>query len=161
MKDLSQIVVRQFCIASILFLILSGIFYLKVNNSTLDLQVQDTYYVVAQFELLILFSLVLGCFALVYYLTSKIFKRKLNKTLSQIHFWMTTLGLLFFIVPMSNLSVAGMPRRYYSFDSTDEINNYLVSNRIMTIVAILVVLGQCVFLINLVFSLFRKHDNEG
>src|SRR6201990_2576558 len=65
---------------------LTGIF---LGNSTIDIQLHDTYFVVAHFHLVMGVSAVFGMFAGVYHWFPKMFGRFMNPVLGYIHFWIT------------------------------------------------------------------------
>ena len=101
---------KLFALGSALIFLLSGITFLLSSNSTIDIQLHDTYYVFFNHHTLIFFSIVLGIFAILYSFLTRLFKGSLSQILSQIHFWMTTLGVLFFIGPLHLLGVTDVPR---------------------------------------------------
>ncbi len=151
----SNSVTKLFGIGFLLFLILSALKYFFGGNTAIDLQLYDTYFVIADYYILFSFSIILGFYAVVYSVTPKIIKRELNQTLGQLHFWLTTIGVLFLIYPIYYLGMAGVPRRYYSVENIDGYKQFENLKMVITIIAILVFLSQFIFLINLVYSLLK------
>ncbi len=149
----SNSVSRFFGIGFVLFLILSALTYIFLGNSTIDLQLNDTYFVIAHFHIIVLFSLIFGFYAIVYFVTPKLIKRKLNETLGKIHFWLTTIGIFFLIYPIYDIGAAGVPRRYYDVEQLDAYKQFGNTNLVITIIVILLLLPQVIFLINLIYSL--------
>src|SRR5450631_1063231 len=65
---------------------LTGIF---LGNSTLDIHLHDTMFIVAHFHIVMAVSAFLGMFCGVYHWFPKMFGRYMNNTMSYIHFWVT------------------------------------------------------------------------
>jgi len=141
-KITSNKVAKFFSIAFVLFLIyglLSGIF---LGNSAIDIQMHDTYFVIAHFHIFILFSLIFAFYAIAYFVIPKMIKRKLNETLGLLHFALTTIGILSFIChPINYVGMAGVPRRYYRFENIDPAQYFENINMIFTLS-----LGTVIFL---------------
>jgi cytochrome c oxidase subunit 1 len=93
---------------------LTGIF---LGNSTLDIQLHDTMFVVAHFHIVMGVSGILGMFAGIYHWFPKMYGRYMNPTLGYIHFWVTFAGAYLIFWPMHYEGLAGMPRRYLDYSS--------------------------------------------
>ena len=81
----------------------------------IDIQIHDTYYVVAHFHYVLVAGSLFGMFAGYYYWAPKWTGVMYNETRGKIHFWTS---LVFFNVtffPMHFLGLAGMPRRYADY----------------------------------------------
>ncbi|MFT7723333.1 MAG: cytochrome c oxidase subunit I [Roseateles sp.] len=87
----------------------------------IDIQIQDTYYVVAHFHYVLVAGSLYALFAGVYYWGPKWTGVMFSETRGKIHFWgsLITFNITFF--PMHFLGLAGMPRRYadYPMQFTD------------------------------------------
>jgi len=158
-KKVSNSGTRLFGIGSLFLLILSILTGAFWGNSAIDIQLHDTYFVIAHFHILILFSLIFGFYAIVYFVTPKIIRRQLNETLGQLHFWLTTIVIFFLMYPIYNLGMAGVPRRYYSVEKPKIYEQVGNINVIITIIGILAFLSQFIFLVNLIYSLFKSSKN--
>jgi len=88
---------------------LTGIF---LGNSTIDIHLHDTMFVVAHFHIVMGVASMFGMFAGVYHWFPKMFGRYLNNTLGYIHFWVTMVGSYLIFWPMHYQGLAGVPRRY-------------------------------------------------
>jgi len=55
---------------------------------------------------------------------------------------------------MHYLGIAGVPRRYYSFDTFDSFSHFSGMNQFITVTAILVFVVQLVFVINFFYSIW-------
>ena len=131
---------------------LTGIF---LGNSTLDIHLHDTYFVVAHFHIVMGVSAFFGMFAGVYHWFPKMYGRYLNNTMAYIHFWVTLAGAYLIFWPMHYEGLAGMPRRYYDFSPWISFNNFQGLNRFISIVSMIVFAVQLLFLFNFFYSIFK------
>jgi cytochrome c oxidase subunit 1 len=74
--------------------------------------------------------------------------RFLNPTLGKIHFWGTLVGAYAVFGPMHYLGVAGVARRYYSFDVYQAFGHFDGMNQFITIAAIVTFVFQIIFVVN-------------
>ncbi|PSR14168.1 MAG: cytochrome c oxidase subunit I [Bacteroidetes bacterium] len=131
---------------------LTGIF---LGNSAIDIQMHDTYFVVAHFHIVMGVAAFFGMFAGVYHWYPKMFGRFMNETLGKIHFWGTMVGAYAIFWPMHYLGMAGVPRRYYSFDVFQTFSHFAEMNKFITVAAVLVFGFQMLFFINFFYSIWR------
>ena len=131
---------------------LTGIF---LGNSTIDIQVHDTYFVVAHFHIVMGISAFFGMLAGVYHWFPKMFGRFLNNTLGFIHFWVSMIGAYLIFWPMHYMGMAGVPRRYYSFDQYDAFSQFVEMNTFISVVAVVVFATQFLFIFNFFYSIYR------
>ncbi len=131
---------------------LTGIF---LGNSAIDIQLHDTYFVVAHFHIVMGVAAFMGMFAGVYQWFPKMYGRFMNETLGKIHFWGTMIGAYVIFWPMHYLGMIGVPRRYYSFDTFDAFRDFDGMNKFITIGAIIVFAVQLLFVINFFYSIWK------
>ncbi len=131
---------------------LTGIF---LGNSALDIQLHDTYFVVAHFHIVMGVAAFFGMFAGIYNWFPKLYGRFMNDTLGKIHFWGTLVGAYAIFWPMHYLGMAGVPRRYYSFDSFQAFGHFDGMNQFITIGAILTFAFQIIFIVNFFYSIWK------
>ena len=131
---------------------LTGIF---LGNSAIDIQLHDTYFVVAHFHIVMGIAAFFGMFAGIYHWYPKMYGKFMNETLGQIHFWGTLIGAYLIFWPMHYLGMAGVPRRYYRFDTFDAFKNFSEMNQFITIAAIIVFSLQILFMINFFYSIWK------
>ncbi len=131
---------------------LTGVF---LGNSTIDIQMHDTYFVVAHFHIVMGVAAFFGMFAGIYHWYPKMYSRFMNETLGKIHFWGTIIGAYAIFWPMHFIGMAGVPRRYYSFDTFDAFKHFSGMNQFITIAAILVFFVQLIFVINFFYSIWK------
>jgi cytochrome c oxidase subunit 1 len=143
-----------FSIGLVSTFITGGLTGLILGDSTLDINVHDTYFVVAHFHLVMGISALYGMFAGIYHWFPKMFGRMLNKNLGYVHFWVTAICAYGVFFPMHFIGMAGLPRRYYTntnFPLFDDLQNV---NVIITSFALVGGAFQLVFLYNFFSSIF-------
>jgi len=132
-----------------------GLTGILLGNSAVDIQLHNTYFVVAHFHLVMGSAAFFGMFAGVYHWFPKMFGRMMDEKLGYIHFWLTFLGVYLVFLPMHYVGIAGFPRRYYSFTGFDAFSKYADLNMFISAAAILAFVGQFIFLFNFIYSIFR------
>src|SRR5215212_9552341 len=139
---------------------LTGIF---LGNSTIDIHLHDTKFVVAHFHIVMGVASFFGMFAGVYHWFPKMFGRYLNNTLGFIHFWVTMIGAYLIFWPMHYEGLAGVPRRYLDLSGWHSFNQFGELNKMITIVSIIVFAVQLMFIFNFVYSIYKgrkvRHQN--
>ncbi len=131
---------------------LTGIF---LGNSAIDIQLHDTYFVVAHFHIVMGVAAFFGMFAGIYHWFPKMYGRFMNNTLGYIHFFITLIGSYMIFWPMHYMGMSGVPRRYFRFDAFDFSAQYDGTNKFITIFAILVFCAQLVFIFNYFYSMYK------
>jgi cytochrome c oxidase subunit 1 len=144
-----------FSIGLVSSFITGGVTGIILADSTLDINVHDTYFVVAHFHIVMGLSAIFGMFAGVYHWFPKLFLRMMNKKLGYVHFWTTIVFAYGTFFPQHFLGLAGVPRRYYTNSNFPMFDNLVDINEICTISAILGALVQVIFLFNFFYSMFR------
>jgi cytochrome c oxidase subunit 1 len=102
---------------------ITGIFLADVPT---DIQLQDTYFVVAHFHYTIMGAEIFGVMAGVYYWFPKITGRMYNETMGKVHFWWILLAYNVTFIPMFWAGIYGMNRRnaVYPPELTD-VNQFI------------------------------------
>ena len=136
---------------------LTGIF---LGNSAIDIPMHDTYFVVAHFHIVMGIAAFFGMFAGIYHWFPKMYGRFMNETLGKLHFWGTFVGAYAIFWPMHYLGMAGVPRRYYSFDAFDAFKHFEDTNKFITIAAIVVFSLQVMFVLNFFYSIWKGRKME-
>src|SRR5580765_8134628 len=124
---------------------LTGVF---LGNSTIDIHLHDTMFVVAHFHIVMGIAGMFGMFAGIYHWFPKMFGRYLNSTMGFIHFWVTMIGAYLIFWPMHYEGLAGVPRRYLDLSGWHNFNHFGELNKMITVVSIIVFAVQLMFIFN-------------
>ena len=103
---------------------ITGIFLADVPT---DINLSDTYFVVAHFHYTIIGGEIFALFAAIYYWFPKITGRMYNEKLGQLHFWIMFLGFNATFIPMFWVGLHGMNRRVATYESGLQDMNILIS----------------------------------
>lgn len=144
-----------FAIGFVSLFISGGLTGIILGNATLDIQMHNTYFVVAHFHLVMGSSAFFGLFAGVYHWFPKMFGRMMDEKLGYIHFWLTFIGVYLVFMPMHYVGIAGFPRRYYSWTGFDAFSQFADLNKFISAAAIIAFFGQFVFIFNFFYSIWR------
>ncbi len=144
-----------FAIGFVSLFISGGLTGIYLGNSTIDIHLHDTYFIIAHFHIVMGVSAFFGMFAGVYHWFPKMYGRYLNNTLGYIHFWVTLIGAYLIFWPMHYEGLAGMPRRYIDYRSWTSFNLFMELNKMITIVAIVVFAVQLMFIFNFFYSIWK------
>ncbi len=144
-----------FSIGLVSSFITGGVTGIILADSTLDINVHDTYFVVAHFHIVMGLSAIFGMFAGVYHWFPKLFGRMLNTKLGYAHFWLTITSAYGVFFPMHFVGLAGAPRRYYDYSEYPMLDGVINLNELISIFAIIGAFAQAIFLFNFIYSIFR------
>lgn len=132
-----------FFLLSIPIIMLIGILS---GDAVLNINVHDTYYVIAHLHLATLISILFGIIGIGYWIMQKADK-KLSKWLNWIH-----IGLIF-----GGTLIAWILTNFYR----DEIMEYKFNNNlslIITLIILLMIFGQLIFPINIISGLLKNKN---
>lgn len=144
-----------FSIGLVSTFITGGLTGIILGDSTLDINVHDTYFVVAHFHLVMGISALYGFFAGVYHWFPRMFGRMMNKTLGYVHFWVTAVCAYGVFFPMHFIGMAGLPRRYYTNSAFPLFDELADTNVLITVFALVGAAFQIVFFWNFFYSIFK------
>ncbi|HQV06482.1 MAG TPA: cbb3-type cytochrome c oxidase subunit I [Chitinophagaceae bacterium] len=144
-----------YCIGFVSLFISGGLTGIWLGSSTLDIQLHDTYFVIAHFHLVMGVAAFFGMFAGLAYWFPKMFGRFMNESILKIHFWVTLIGAYCIFWPQHYLGLAGVPRRYYRFDSFDTFAGWEGVNAFISISAIVVFFVQLLWVFNFFYSIWK------
>jgi cytochrome c oxidase subunit 1 len=144
-----------FSIGMVSYFLTGGITGIFLGNSAIDIQLHDTYFVVAHFHLVMGSASFFGMLAGIYHWFPKMFGRMMNAKLGYIHFWFTFVGVYLVFFPMHYIGIAGFPRRYYSWTNFDTFSGFFDLNLLVSIAAIITFAAQFIFLYNFFYSMVR------
>jgi len=145
----------MFAIGMVSFFISGGVTGLFLGNAALDINLHDTYFVVAHFHLVMGSASIFGMLCGVYHWYPKMFGRMMNEKLGYFHFWLTFIGAYLVFFPMHFMGVDGVPRRYYAFTAFPFMEKWVSVNILVTWAAIIAGVGQLAFIINFFGSIWK------
>ncbi|MDB5003811.1 MAG: cytochrome c oxidase subunit [Mucilaginibacter sp.] len=143
-----------FAIGMVSFFISGGLTGIFLGNAALDINLHDTYFVVAHFHLVMGSAAIFGMLAGVYHWFPKMFGRMMDEKLGYLHFWLTFIGAYLVFFPMHFMGLDGVPRRYYAFTEFASMQRWLSVNMFITWAAIMSACAQVAFLYNFIHSIF-------
>ncbi|MGH2796394.1 MAG: cytochrome c oxidase subunit I [Thermoleophilaceae bacterium] len=126
---------------------ISGVF---LGSVPADIQLSDTYYVVAHLHYVLFGGAMFCVFAGLHYWIPKISGRMLSERLGQITFFLMFIGFNLTFFPQHQLGIEGMPRRVYHYPQSPE---WALLNLVSTIGAYLIGLAILTFLFNWLSSM--------
>jgi cytochrome c oxidase subunit 1 len=137
--------------------IMGGMTGIFVASVPVDLQVHDTYFVVAHFHYVLIGGAVFPLFGALTYWFPKVTGRLLSEKLGQLSFWMFFVGFNVTFFPMHLVGMRGMPRRVYTYPAN---MGWTVLNQIESLGYILLFLSVALFIYN-VFRSLRRGEIAG
>jgi len=130
--------------------VLGGLTGVMLASVSLDVQVHDTFFVVAHFHYVLIGGAVFPLFGAIYYWFPKWTGRMLDEALGKLHFWLFFIGFNLTFFPMHILGLHGMPRRIYTYVSESGWGNM---NLLATVGAATMGLAVLTFVVNVARSL--------
>jgi len=130
--------------------VLGGMTGVMVAAVPLDLQVHDTYFVVAHFHYVLIGGAVFPLMGALYYWFPKFTGRMLDERLGRWQFWLFFIGFNITFFPMHILGLMGMPRRVYTYPAG---LGWDLPNLIASIGSFVIALSVLLFAINVLRTL--------
>jgi cytochrome c oxidase subunit 1 len=134
---------------------IGGLTGVMIASVPLDLQVHDTYFIVAHFHYVLIGGSVFPLLGGVHYWFPKITGRMLSERLGRIAFGLLFVGFNLTFFPMHQLGLYGMPRRVYTYQP--ELG-WATLNQIASLGAAIMALALVVYLANIVVALRHGAD---
>jgi len=130
--------------------VIGGLTGVMLASVPLDLQLHDTYFVVAHFHYVLIGGAVFPLLGAVTYWYPKATGRLMSDTWGKVAFALTFTGFHVTFMPMHLTGMLGMPRRVYTYPGG---MGWDALNMLSTIGAFVLATGVLVFVVNLVASL--------
>ena len=141
-----------YVVGFIVTFVIGGLTGVIIASVPLDLQLHDTYFIVAHFHYVLIGGAVFPLLGILTYWYPKITGRMMSETLGKIGFWMLFLGFQLAFFPMHISGLLGMPRRVYTYPAGLGLE---LPNLLSTIGAFVVASSVLLFVINGIVSLYR------
>ncbi|MCU1501482.1 MAG: cytochrome oxidase, partial [Ilumatobacteraceae bacterium] len=141
-----------FALGFLVIFLLGGITGVMVASLPFDLQVTDSYFVVAHFHYVLNGAVVFPIFGAIYYWFPKMTGRMMDERLGKWSFWTMLVGFNVTFGPMHVLGEMGMPRRVYTYDAG---LGWATLNLIISLGSVLFAAGTLLTVLNVVLSLRR------
>jgi cytochrome c oxidase subunit 1 len=139
-----------FVIGFFVTFVLGGLTGVMQASVPLDLQLHDTYFVVAHFHYVLIGGAVFPLFGAFFYWFPKFTGRMLNETAGKWTFWLFFIGFNVTFFPMHIVGIQGMPRRVFTY-SRDM--GWDLWNMVSTVGAYVIAVSIAIFVVNVARTL--------
>jgi len=130
--------------------VIGGLSGVMIAAVPLDLQLHDTYFIVAHFHYVLIGGAVFPLLGAITYWFPKFTGRMMSEALGKVAFWMIFLGFQLAFFPMHIAGLLGMPRRVYTYPAGMGLE---LPNMLSSLGGIVVALSVLLFVVNMLMSL--------
>jgi cytochrome c oxidase subunit I len=138
-----------FVFGFIFIFVLGGLTGVMLAAVPLDLQVHDTFFVVAHFHYVLIGGALFPLFGGFYHWFPKMTGRLMNEPIGKLNFWVLFIGFNLTFFPMHILGLKGMTRRVYTYPLE---MGWGPMNYLATVGACIIALGGIIFIGNVLWS---------
>ncbi|MAE66816.1 MAG: cytochrome c oxidase subunit I [Phycisphaeraceae bacterium] len=159
----SRMQFRPYTLAALAFIamwIIGGLSGIFMAATPVDVQIHDTYAIVAHFHYVVFGATLFAVFGSIYYWFPKMYGRFMNAPAAHIHLVLTFIFFNLVFFPMHVLGSRGMLRRTADPYYYGNLHGMLPMNRFITICAIILGLVQVILAVNFVWSMWRGRKCE-
>ena len=149
-----------FAIGFVSLFVSGGITGLFLGQTSIDIPLHDTYFVVGHFHLIMGVAAIFGMFAGTYFWFPKMFGRMMNEAMGKLHFLITFIGVNAIFIPMHVMGIAGATRRYSTHANLQYLQSIMPMHKFISIVAFITIGSQLLFVVNLAWSRFKGKKAE-
>ena len=144
-----------FAMAVVFSFMIGGITGIFLADAPTDVNLSDTYFIVAHFPYPIIGGEIFALFAAVYYWFPKITGKMYNERLGQLHFWVMFISFNATFIPMFWTGLHGMNRRIASYTPDLQEMNVVIS-----VMGFIMAASFLPFVFNMVHSLIWGEKAE-
>jgi cytochrome c oxidase subunit I+III len=141
-----------FALGFLFLFVMGGFTGVLQASEPVDLQVHDSFFVVAHFHYVLIGGSIFPLFAAVHYWMPKFAGRMMDERLGRVSFWLTFVGFNVTFFPMHVLGLQGMPRRVYTYLPE---TGWMTGNFVATVGALVLAAGVLTIGINVLRTLRR------
>jgi cytochrome c oxidase subunit I len=139
-----------YVVAFIITFVIGGLSGVMIAAVPLDLQLHDTYFIVAHFHYVLIGGAVFPLLGAITYWFPKATGRMMSDGLGRLSFWMIFLGFQLTFFPMHISGLLGMPRRVYTYPAGMGLE---LPNLLSSLGGLVVAIAVFIFVLNLLLSL--------
>jgi cytochrome c oxidase subunit 1 len=146
-----------FAVGFLTLFIVGGLSGFMHASPPIDIQQQDSYFIVAHIHYVLFGGAMMGLYAGLYYWMPKMSGRLMDERLGKLHFWITIIAVNLTFFPMHVLGVDGMPRRTWTYAALEGWGTW---NLVVSVSAFALGIAQLLFVYNFLTH-FRKGKIAG
>lgn len=146
-----------YAIGSVITFVLGGVTGVMLASVPIDLQVHDTFFVVAHFHYVLFGSVVFPLLAGYHHWFPKVSGRMLSEKIGIWSFWTTFAGFHITFFPQHFLGTMGMPRRIFTY--LEEVG-WGPLNLLSTVGSFIIALGILLTMLNVISALLMRRTEQ-